>query len=321
MLYLGIDQHKRQLTVNLRGEDGSVILKRQVSTQWEKVRAGCHGLCCCGDARSSAIYRIVCRVPLRVTRPPCAFGGDLRGRVPLLGVVRAEPLGPSFRQLQAVLVQRPSGFPIPANRLGSRHGEDRRVGSRFGTAWDCSTVIRYWRTRSIPSRGTRTRGRVPGPLARRNSIAQVGAAGAALGNRRAAKDPQGPTGRDPAQRRCSLNSIACGSCQVPGVTARWAFGVSVSGKRPQGSAEPPPWAAGLGPFRAVDPVARIARPRTGRGGSACLAARRVGSAAGWWLEMRGVGRIEKDRGNSHDDHHGSRSAGLSFGPHTPIDAG
>lgn len=39
MLYLGIDQHKRQLTVNLRGEDGSVIRQRQVSTRWEKVRA------------------------------------------------------------------------------------------------------------------------------------------------------------------------------------------------------------------------------------------------------------------------------------------
>jgi transposase len=39
MLYLGIDQHKRQLTVNLRSEDGSVVLKRQVSTQWERVRA------------------------------------------------------------------------------------------------------------------------------------------------------------------------------------------------------------------------------------------------------------------------------------------
>jgi transposase len=39
MLYLGIDQHKRQLTVNLRSEDGSVILKRQVSTAWERVRA------------------------------------------------------------------------------------------------------------------------------------------------------------------------------------------------------------------------------------------------------------------------------------------
>jgi transposase len=39
MLYLGIDQHKSQLTVNLRSEDGTVVLKRQVSTQWEKVRA------------------------------------------------------------------------------------------------------------------------------------------------------------------------------------------------------------------------------------------------------------------------------------------
>lgn len=39
MLYLGIDQHKSQLTVNLRSEDGLVIQKRQVSTQWEKVRA------------------------------------------------------------------------------------------------------------------------------------------------------------------------------------------------------------------------------------------------------------------------------------------
>jgi transposase len=39
MFYLGIDQHKRQLTVNLRAEDGSVILKRQVSTEWTKVRA------------------------------------------------------------------------------------------------------------------------------------------------------------------------------------------------------------------------------------------------------------------------------------------
>jgi transposase len=39
MLYLGIDQHKSQLKVNLRGEEGSEILKRQVSTRWEKVRA------------------------------------------------------------------------------------------------------------------------------------------------------------------------------------------------------------------------------------------------------------------------------------------
>jgi transposase len=38
MLYLAIDQHRKQLTVNLRNEPGDVILKRQVSTQWERVR-------------------------------------------------------------------------------------------------------------------------------------------------------------------------------------------------------------------------------------------------------------------------------------------
>jgi transposase len=39
MLYLGIDQHRKQLTVNLRNEAGDVILRRQVSTQWDKVKA------------------------------------------------------------------------------------------------------------------------------------------------------------------------------------------------------------------------------------------------------------------------------------------
>ena len=38
MLYLAIDQHRKQLTVNLRNEQGVVILKRQVSTQWPRVR-------------------------------------------------------------------------------------------------------------------------------------------------------------------------------------------------------------------------------------------------------------------------------------------
>ena len=32
MLYLAIDQHRKQLTVNLRNETGDVMLKRQVST-------------------------------------------------------------------------------------------------------------------------------------------------------------------------------------------------------------------------------------------------------------------------------------------------
>jgi transposase len=39
MLYLGIDQHRKQLTVCLRNEQGDAILRRQVSTEWERVRA------------------------------------------------------------------------------------------------------------------------------------------------------------------------------------------------------------------------------------------------------------------------------------------
>ena len=38
MLYLAIDQHRKQLTVNVRNEAGDVVLRRQVSTRWDKVR-------------------------------------------------------------------------------------------------------------------------------------------------------------------------------------------------------------------------------------------------------------------------------------------
>jgi transposase len=39
MLYLGIDQHARQITISLRGENGDVLQARQVSTEPEKVNA------------------------------------------------------------------------------------------------------------------------------------------------------------------------------------------------------------------------------------------------------------------------------------------
>lgn len=39
MLYLAIDQHRKQLTVNQRREDGEVFDRRQVSTRWQDVRA------------------------------------------------------------------------------------------------------------------------------------------------------------------------------------------------------------------------------------------------------------------------------------------
>ena len=38
-MYVGIDQHRKQLTVSVRDESGNVILRRQVSTEWKKVRA------------------------------------------------------------------------------------------------------------------------------------------------------------------------------------------------------------------------------------------------------------------------------------------
>lgn len=38
MLYVGVDQHRKQLTVSVRNEAGDVILRRQVSTEWERVR-------------------------------------------------------------------------------------------------------------------------------------------------------------------------------------------------------------------------------------------------------------------------------------------
>ncbi len=39
MLYIGIDQHRKQLTVSVRDESGDVVIRRQVSTLWPKVRA------------------------------------------------------------------------------------------------------------------------------------------------------------------------------------------------------------------------------------------------------------------------------------------
>ncbi|WP_296457055.1 hypothetical protein [Rubinisphaera sp.] len=37
MLFLGIDQHARQLTVSLRDQQGDVLLARQVSTRPAKI--------------------------------------------------------------------------------------------------------------------------------------------------------------------------------------------------------------------------------------------------------------------------------------------
>ena len=38
MLYLGIDQHAKQLTIDLSDEDGDLVLHRQVKTDWDSLR-------------------------------------------------------------------------------------------------------------------------------------------------------------------------------------------------------------------------------------------------------------------------------------------
>src|ERR1700722_6923413 len=37
MFYLGIDLHRKQMTISLRDGSGDVILRRQVSTRWSKL--------------------------------------------------------------------------------------------------------------------------------------------------------------------------------------------------------------------------------------------------------------------------------------------
>ncbi len=44
MLYLGIDLHRKQMTISLRNDDGDVTLRRQVSTRWPKLAEFCQSV-------------------------------------------------------------------------------------------------------------------------------------------------------------------------------------------------------------------------------------------------------------------------------------
>jgi transposase len=60
MFYLAIDQHSKQLTVNLRDEGGDVVLRRQVSTRWDSVRKFFEKLTgdCASDGGFAAILEV-----------------------------------------------------------------------------------------------------------------------------------------------------------------------------------------------------------------------------------------------------------------------
>jgi transposase len=75
MLYLAIDQHSKQLTVNLRNEEGTVVERRQVSTDWEAVEGYFRELA----ERSAAEGGYVALVEV------CGFNDWLLDRLPTWG--------------------------------------------------------------------------------------------------------------------------------------------------------------------------------------------------------------------------------------------
>jgi transposase len=91
MLYLGIDQHRKQLTVNLRDEEGTTVLRRQVSTEWGRVRAFL------GEIQASAEAHGGFMVMLEV----CGFNDwllKLLGQYGCCEVVLVQPAGRSRRK-------------------------------------------------------------------------------------------------------------------------------------------------------------------------------------------------------------------------------
>ena len=57
MLYLGINQHVRQLTISLRDERGDVLQARQVSTRPEKIQGFLERFCTTGLAGKGHVIR------------------------------------------------------------------------------------------------------------------------------------------------------------------------------------------------------------------------------------------------------------------------
>jgi transposase len=120
MLYLGIDQHRKQLTVNLRDEEGRVLIARQVSTEWKRVRAFCEQLR--QQAQTAGGFKSVVEV--------CGFNDWL-----------VKMLRDEFGCADVVLVQ-------PASR--SRKKTDRRDAAKLAEL--------LWINRQALERGEKPRG-------------------------------------------------------------------------------------------------------------------------------------------------------------------
>ena len=76
MQYLGIDLHRKQLTVSLRNPNGDVLLRRQVSTRWPKLeefRDQLHEALAAGEASRRFPPEELARFTLYSNAEPCAM--------------------------------------------------------------------------------------------------------------------------------------------------------------------------------------------------------------------------------------------------------
>ena len=147
MLCLAIDLHRKQMTINLRGEDGEPLLRRQVSTWGEdprtfladvQRRAGDHGFV--------AILEV------------CGFHGWLTELLPQFGCREVVPLV-SRSHVQAI------GAALDTGTIASKYSVPARPATARGGPMIAGRGSRRPRKSRRPSRGF-TKGCIGEPSAR-----------------------------------------------------------------------------------------------------------------------------------------------------------
>jgi hypothetical protein len=144
MVSVGIDQHRQQLTVQVRGDQREVVLRRQVSTPWDKVREFLddldgQGAPTAGDFAIVEVCGFNDWLLQHLRRSDAAAGIDYQGGEP----GRAVPAGPSRaasaagRCLDARVVQT---HPSPSPEQDRPGGCDASAGHDH-LAPRCPTVV------------------------------------------------------------------------------------------------------------------------------------------------------------------------------------
>ncbi len=135
MFYLGIDQHARQLTVNLRDQNGDVRLRKQVSTRPAKVIRFFEELTACCAASGCGFWAIVEVCGFTVTRLRAASRSrncglsNSRTRFSYVSVCRL----PTEGQLELLSCAGPTKERFGSARIAKNDAHSRRQDSEFTT--------------------------------------------------------------------------------------------------------------------------------------------------------------------------------------------